>query len=108
MTFEAWRLSYQSDDAAARAAFDQVTMLSAQLHFAKQQLAAIAEAPRADFEDRVELIDWAKGQAAGAIASLAIPGITRAAGKCIGCGQPLGEPHAPGCQYAPFLPGEPL
>lgn len=107
--FLAWRLTYQSDEHALRAAFASVNNLAGQLERAKAQLLAIATAKRSNFEDSVEYQDWAASKAARALADLTgaapAPGITRSPGVCLGCRKKQDEPHEQGCFFEPFVFG---
>lgn len=101
--FIAWRASFQSDDQALLSAFNQITDMAAQLKRAKDQLLAIAAAPRSNFEDSVEYQDWAAAKAAAAIVDMSAPAkqlITRGPGRCVCCGVTLGEQHHTACAYA--------
>ncbi len=109
LNFLAWRVSFQSDEQALRAAFNQAAELTAQLARARSQLQAIATAKRSNFEDSVEYQDWAASMAARALCEITGPakGITRGAGKCLGCNTPLGHGHKIDCYFAPFVSGTP-
>jgi hypothetical protein len=106
ITFLAWRVSFQSDEQALRAAFRQITELNARLARATSQLQAIAMAKRSNFEDSVEYQDWAASMSARTLCEIsAMPGITRSAAACLGCKRPLGEGHTVECLFAPFVTG---
>lgn len=107
--FLAWRVSFQSEEHATRAAFAKANELAAQLARAKAQLQAIATAKRSNFEDSIEYQDWAASMAARTLAELASPpkAITRGPGACLGCKAPMSAAHEVDCFFAPFVTGTP-
>lgn len=113
MQFPAWRIAFQSDAHAARAAFESLCQANAELARAKAQLLAIATVERSNFEDSVEYQDWAASRAAGTLALLtpAAPTpaarITRGPGLCLSCKRPHGSGHADDCYFAPFVSRNP-
>lgn len=111
--YPTWRLGFQSDAHAARAAFDAMTKATAELARAKQQLLAISAVNRSNFEDSAEYHDWAASRAAATLAELTPPpapvpvrplaSITRGPGLCLSCKRPHGSGHTDDCYFAPFV-----
>jgi len=105
-TFGAWRIQFQSDDQALKAAWEKMCEQAASLSRAREQLQAIATAKRSNFEDSVDYQDWAASQAAKTLAEIITPEptITRSPGLCLGCKTPLGQGHTTDCYFAAFTP----
>lgn len=80
LDFAAWRLTFQSDAQAARAAFDALCKAKAELARAQGQLLQITDAPR-----------------------IPLGTITRSPGVCVWCKAPLGQGHTDDCHGAAFV-----
>ena len=96
MDFLTWRVSYQSDEQALRAAFTQITTMAAELALVKAELLAVAGVTEQDIRDVTDFI------ASGAAPTLATAdvGITRSPGRCPRCRVPLGATHTSDCIFA--------
>lgn len=67
MSYESWRISYQSSEQAARAAFDEIATLRVQLAAAEARAERLAKSLKEIIDDLETRSDWKEGTQKGVV-----------------------------------------